>query len=68
MSNAVQALVIDPTNPDNSGLRTITAEPGPPCRISTDRTVSSSRKMLVVSKNDRVGMPYNGEPLSNVVK
>jgi hypothetical protein len=30
--------------------------------------VSSSRKMLVVSKNDIDGMPYNGEPISSVVK
>ena len=41
---------------------------GPPCRISTALTVSSRRKMLVVSKNDSVGMPYNGEPISSVVK
>ena len=30
MSNAVQARVVDPTKPDNSAVRTITADPGHP--------------------------------------
>ena len=41
---------------------------GPPCRISTRSTVSSRRKIVVCSKNDRVGMPYSGEPIIWTVK
>ncbi len=41
---------------------------GPPCRISTASTVSSRRNIEVVSKNDSVGMPYSGEPISSVEK
>ena len=40
---------------------------GPPWMISTRSTVSSRRKIEVCSKNDSVGMPYSGEPISCTV-